>query len=296
MIPACPRPLCPRASSSGVPSGGAAARSARPPRPTWQFTVGARSAPVDTSWGTTLDVNGDGYADVLVAAPDVMRPAHVFIYLGGARPASASSPQITLTGPASPALLRRVRRQRRRRQRRRLRRRHRRRPKRRARAYLYLGGAVRSRRRRRAVTSCPAAAAAANSAVRVPSAGDVNGDGYADVLVGDTDATLSVSGRRTGPSIIGSATASRPSPAIVLTLTPAGDASQFGHSVDGAGDVNGDGYADVVVERANVNATTDRSICTSEAPTGLAYLARGHADRVRQPGRQLWRLPHRRRR
>jgi hypothetical protein len=28
--------------------------------PTWQFTVGHRSAAVDTSWGTTLDVNGDG--------------------------------------------------------------------------------------------------------------------------------------------------------------------------------------------------------------------------------------------
>ncbi len=34
--------------------------------PTWQFLVGARNAPVDTSWGTTLDVNGDGFADVAV--------------------------------------------------------------------------------------------------------------------------------------------------------------------------------------------------------------------------------------
>src|SRR5262249_39138646 len=30
----------------------------------WQFRVGARSAAVDTSWGTTPDVNGDGYDDV----------------------------------------------------------------------------------------------------------------------------------------------------------------------------------------------------------------------------------------
>ena len=40
------------------------------PSATWQFIVGARSAPVDTSWGATLDVNGDGYADVIVGALD----------------------------------------------------------------------------------------------------------------------------------------------------------------------------------------------------------------------------------
>src|SRR5581483_3712440 len=30
------------------------------PSPTWEMFVGARSATVDTSWGTTPDVNGDG--------------------------------------------------------------------------------------------------------------------------------------------------------------------------------------------------------------------------------------------
>jgi len=34
----------------------------------WQFTVGARSAPVNASWGTVLDVNGDGFADVACRA------------------------------------------------------------------------------------------------------------------------------------------------------------------------------------------------------------------------------------
>lgn len=45
-------------------SGG---RSHEVPGPTWQFSVGARSAPVDASWGTTLDLNGDGYADLAAA-------------------------------------------------------------------------------------------------------------------------------------------------------------------------------------------------------------------------------------
>lgn len=41
--------------------------------PTWQFNVGARSAPVDTSWGHTSDFNGDGYADLLVGDIDTVR-------------------------------------------------------------------------------------------------------------------------------------------------------------------------------------------------------------------------------
>jgi len=45
----------------------------------WQFVVGARSAPRDTSWGTTPDVNGDGYADVVVGASE-----RIHVYYGSA--------------------------------------------------------------------------------------------------------------------------------------------------------------------------------------------------------------------
>ena len=56
-------------SDDGI-SGFRIAISTSPARsPTWQFVVGSRSAPVDTSWGTVPDVNGDGFADVLVGAP-----------------------------------------------------------------------------------------------------------------------------------------------------------------------------------------------------------------------------------
>jgi hypothetical protein len=48
--------------------------------------------------GTTLDVNGDGYADVIVGAPGANASAgQAFLYLGGAS-GIASSPQI-LTAP-----------------------------------------------------------------------------------------------------------------------------------------------------------------------------------------------------
>jgi hypothetical protein len=76
------------------------------------------------------------------------------------------------------------------------------------------------------------------------SAGDVNGDGYDDVIVGAwaNDAGGANAGRAYvhygGPVADGVAD-------LTLTAEAAGDA--FGASVSGAGDVNGDGYDDVIV-------------------------------------------------
>ena len=78
----------------------------------------------------------------------------------------------------------------------------------------------------------------------VSGAGDVNGDGYADVIVGaySDDAGGSDAGRAYvyfgGPGADAVAD---------LTLTGAAASDWFGWSVSGAGDVNGDGYADVIV-------------------------------------------------
>ena len=59
-------------------------------------------APIDTSWGTTLDVNGDGYADVAVGAPSggvtAAHPGNVHVYLGGTS-GIAASPSVTLADP-----------------------------------------------------------------------------------------------------------------------------------------------------------------------------------------------------
>ncbi|MBK6875343.1 MAG: FG-GAP repeat protein [Ignavibacteria bacterium] len=78
----------------------------------------------------------------------------------------------------------------------------------------------------------------------VSSAGDVNGDGYADLIVGApfNDAGGLNAGRAYiyfGGSIINSGVD------VILTGLAASD--QFGFYVSTAGDVNGDGYSDVIV-------------------------------------------------
>ena len=228
--------------------------SGRVSSPTWEFTVGVLSAPVDTSWGTKLDVNGDGYADVIVSAPYAENAVgQAFVYLGSAS-GLASSPQLTLTGPdgqngfgiwaasagdvngdgygdvvvsnAGTA------------------------------AYLYLGGAAGLSASPLKLTPPPGTAR--GFGIHVASAGDVNGDGYADVLVGDNVAGLVF-------LYLGSATGPASLPDVTLTA-PGGQSQgvgEFGHSVESAGDVNGDGYADVAVG-------TGRVYLFLGSPTGLA--------------------------
>lgn len=64
---------------------------------TWELVIRVRSAPVDTSWGTMPDVNGDGLADVIVAAPGVHAPGHVYVY-SGTDTGIGSEPDTVLTG------------------------------------------------------------------------------------------------------------------------------------------------------------------------------------------------------
>src|ERR1019366_4409093 len=73
-------------------------------------------------------------------------------------------------------------------------------------------------------------------------AGDINGDGYDDVIVGG-DGTLTGAGR--AYVYLGGASGLAASPAT--TLVGPDPTSRFGASVAGAGDINGDGYADVIV-------------------------------------------------
>jgi len=79
----------------------------------------------------------------------------------------------------------------------------------------------------------------------VSSAGDVNGDGYSDVVVGapyydekETDE---------GTVFLYYGSSSGLSSSVILTADPSQAYAEFGRSVSTAGDVNGDGYLDVIV-------------------------------------------------
>jgi hypothetical protein len=227
--------------------------------PTWQFTVGARSAPVDTSWGSTLDINGDGFADLAVGAPGANR---VYIYFGG--PAGLGpDPAVTLTGPAfvgrsgfgdavvsagdlngdgfadlavpdlgarngSGAV------------------------------FIYFGGAS-------GPATVPDATLVSPDSViyfaeSAAGAGDVDGDGYADLVVGGSVSSI-YHGRAF--LFLGRASAFWPTPDAVLVGPDAAN-DHFGLSLGGAGDVNGDGFADVVVGSEGAHGTS-----------GAAYLFQG---------------------
>ncbi len=109
------------------------------------------------------------------------------------------------------------------------------------RAYVYFGGPVMDND---ADVTLTGVAAGDYFGQSVSGAGDVNGDGYADVVVGApyNDAGGSNAGRAYvffgGPAM---------DAAPEVTMTGAAASDLFGYSVGGAGDVNGDGFADVVV-------------------------------------------------
>ncbi|MBK6505109.1 MAG: FG-GAP repeat protein [Ignavibacteria bacterium] len=86
----------------------------------------------------------------------------------------------------------------------------------------------------------------------VSSAGDVNGDGYDDVIVGEPG-----NASTTGKAYIYFGGSPMNNVADV-TLTGEANGSNFGKSVSNAGDVNGDGYPDVVVGAYGYSSGTGR--------------------------------------
>ncbi|HEX4823989.1 MAG TPA: FG-GAP-like repeat-containing protein [Candidatus Polarisedimenticolaceae bacterium] len=83
----------------------------------------------------------------------------------------------------------------------------------------------------------------------VASAGDVNADGFTDIIVGDPQ----YGGADLGAAFIFLGTATGPSTVPATTLDGFQFHGGFGDSVAGAGDVNGDGYDDVIVGEPHFN-------------------------------------------
>ena len=176
------------------------------PGPTWEFFVGPRSAPVDASWGTALDLNGDGFADLAASTWGPTR--RVVVHHGGAA-GVGSAPAAVLSEP----------------------------------------------------TAGPGAA--------IANAGDVDGDGYGDLLVQsgytavDGDVTFRVG------VWSGSATGTTRAPSTTLTVPAPGCLGEVMVSMASAGDVNGDGYADVVIG-APCAESVGRAYIFLGGATGLA--------------------------
>lgn len=201
--------------------------------PVWEFFVGARSEPVNASWGTTLDVDGDGYADVVVGAQGAGAGA-AYVYLGGPGGPSTSPVMLAPQGPSFGASV--------------------------ASAgdvngdgfgdvivgadngaYVYLGGP--GGLSATPITVVNPAFPEGSFGVTVASAGDVNGDGFADVIVGAWFV-----GGGAAYAYLGGAGGLSTTPAVLTGPGgPTGASEQFGSSVASAGDVNGDGFADIVV-------------------------------------------------
>ncbi len=225
---------------------------------TWEFVVGARTAPVDSSWGTIVDLNGDGFADVVIGASSAnVGIGQVYVYRGSAAGLSVANPTVLsgqgigneffgesvasagdvngdgygdlIIGAHYAAGT--------------------------GQAYIYLGGANGITANQQPVTLTGPDGDHGEFGISVSSAGDVNGDGYADVVVGAEEV---VDNRGRAYIYLGSAAGvSATQSPVVLTGPdgvggPGAPDGYFGHSVASAGDVNGDGFGDLIVGAAGV--------------------------------------------
>ncbi len=108
----------------------------------------------------------------------------------------------------------------------------------------------------------------------VAGAGDINHDGYADVIVGAHQRIGSIASIE-GAALIyyGSSAGPNGSPVILEESDQIG--SEYGYTVCGAGDVDGDGYSDVAVAATSYN--------DNYADEGVVYIYHGSATGILTP-------------
>ncbi|MDP2323750.1 MAG: FG-GAP-like repeat-containing protein [Gammaproteobacteria bacterium] len=231
------------------------ARGAPGPGPAgWPVEANQVGAAFGSAVATAGDINGDGYADLLVGAPfhdhEDTDEGAAFLYLGDATGLS-NTPAWTVEGNQAGARFG-------------------------AavatagdvngdgfadviigasghdngetdegRAYVFLGGPA-------GLATTPAWTVESDNpgaqlGASVAPAGDVNGDGYSDVIVGAWNYQDTVDLQFEGRAFVylGSSTGLATAPA--WTTEGNEDLSRFGWAVATAGDVNGDGYSDVIV-------------------------------------------------
>ncbi|MEZ4739597.1 MAG: FG-GAP-like repeat-containing protein [Flavobacteriales bacterium] len=112
----------------------------------------------------------------------------------------------------------------------------------------------------------------ANFGWSVDGAGDVNGDGYSDLLVGATTWENDVATDKEGATFVyhGSAAGINPVPAVILQSNATNQ--YMGYSVAGLGDINGDGYSDV--------GTGGHLAARGQTNEGVAWIFLGSATGV----------------
>ena len=156
-------------------------------------------------------------------------------------------------------------------------------------AYLYLGSAsgISADTEQRLVPSDGRGLAFGQA---VNGAGDVNGDGYDDVVIGDWRASRSegtsaeFEEREFGAAYVylGGACGIRQDTEVKLTSSSGQHHDHFGFSVAGAGDVNGDGYADIIVGSPGVDDWSQIGDFVYWRDSGEAYVFAGSANGIVQ--------------